>query len=73
MRIEVVVKPKAKKTVIEQTGDASFLVSVTEPPHDNEANFAVMDVLSTHFAIPLSRIRLIGGKTSRHKFFDIQL
>lgn len=46
-------------------------VKVTAPPEKGEANEAVIDLLSTFFKIPKSKIVLLRGHKSRNKIFII--
>ncbi len=71
MRIEVFVKTGMKEASIEKMSDGTYRVCVKERPQENNANFAVMNVLARHFNVALSRIRLIAGRTASHKFFEI--
>lgn len=71
MKIFITVKPNAKTEKVEKTGEASFKISVKEPPKENKANFAVMEALAKYFKIPLSKIRLISGRSSKNKVIEI--
>lgn len=71
MRISVRVTPGAKHERVQKLGETSYAVSVKERPKENEANFAVMNALAAHFGVSRSRIRLVQGRTSRDKVFDI--
>jgi uncharacterized protein YggU (UPF0235/DUF167 family) len=45
---------------------------VTAPPHDGEANAAVIDALAAHYGVPRSRVRIITGHHGRRKQVEIQ-
>ncbi|MBI2623403.1 MAG: DUF167 domain-containing protein [Candidatus Liptonbacteria bacterium] len=71
MKIFVRAKPNAKAASVEKLDDAHYVIAVTEPPKENKANFAIMEALARHFGVSLSRIRLISGRTSKEKTFEI--
>lgn len=73
VRIVVKVKTRAKTASIEKIGERDFLVTVKEPPVEGRANSAVYRVLSDHFKVPLSQIKLVSGAGYREKIFDILL
>ena len=70
--IEVLVKPSSKKgPLIQPALDGSFLVYVREPAIDGKANTAVTELLAKHFDVTKSKIQMVSGRTSKHKFFKI--
>ncbi len=71
MRITVRVKPNAKKDEIKKIDTDYYEVRVTAIPEKGKANKKVVQVLSKHFKIPKSKIRLIRGETSREKVFEL--
>ena len=44
---------------------------VTAPPEDGKANMLLTELLSQHFNIAKSRIRIVSGYKSRYKSFEI--
>ena len=71
MRIKVKVKPNAKKDEIKKVDTDYYEVRVTVVPEKGKANKRVIEMLSKHFKVPKSKIRLIRGETSREKVFEI--
>ena len=78
MRISVYAKLKAKEEKVEKvilqklTGEEiQYRVSVRELPVDGKANEAIIRVLSEHFKIPKSQVRIVAGPTSREKIVEI--
>jgi uncharacterized protein len=71
MKIHVIVKAKARVQKVEKIDENTLAVSVREQPIDGKANSAVVHALSEHYSIPKSRIRLVSGTTSKHKYFSI--
>ncbi len=72
MIIKVKVKPNAKKNEIKQIEENFYEVRVTVVPEKGKANKKVVELLSKHFDVPKSRIKLVRGETSREKLFEIQ-
>lgn len=71
MKIFVKVKPGAKENKIKKVDAVRFEISVKEPPKENKANFAALELLSDYFKVPFSKIRIISGATSRNKVIDL--
>lgn len=71
MRIEVRVKPRARRTEVSQLGPNRYQVAVSAAPHDGEANEAVVDALSEHFGVARSRVRIVRGHRGRTKLVEI--
>jgi uncharacterized protein YggU (UPF0235/DUF167 family) len=77
VKIFVKAKPGAKVPRIERIDDglfsekneARFVVAVQEPALDGRANRAIQKALAAYFKIPASRVRIVGGHTSRNKVF----
>lgn len=75
MTITVKTKPSAKEEKIEKIDQNSnaYKVWVKEKPEDGKANEAVIRVLSKHFKVPSSHIKLLVGKRSGQKVFELQI
>ena len=71
MKVVCFVKPRAKQTKIEKTGENQFSIWVNEPPIDNKANKAVIEILSEYFNVSKSDILLLRGERSKIKVFNI--
>lgn len=71
MKIEVTVKASEKKDEVEKISDLQYRVFTKEPAKENKANIAVMFALARYFSTSLSNIRLIAGRTSKTKIFEI--
>lgn len=72
----VKVTPKAAKSRIGNLVDGinnkkMLKVYVTAPPTDNLANAAVIEVLSSYFHKPKSKVLIISGLTAREKRIQI--
>ncbi len=71
MLIRVKVFPNSKKEEIIKKSNDSFRVFVKEKPIKGLANRRVIKVLTCHFNIPQSRIRLIKGFKQKNKIFEV--
>ena len=71
MKISVKVKPNSKIEKIEEQAGI-FLIHVKEPPQEDKANQAVINLLSSYFKLPKSRISILKGKKSRQKIVEIK-
>ncbi|BCX16191.1 MAG: hypothetical protein KatS3mg098_420 [Candidatus Parcubacteria bacterium] len=72
MIIFVKAKPHSKKEIVERKGDNLFEVKVKALPQKGEANKAIAQLLANYFNIPLSKIKLVAGKTNRNKIYEIK-
>jgi len=73
MLIKVKVFPNSKREGIIKKSEDSFGIKIKEKPEKGLANRKVMNVLSSYFKIPLSKIRLIKGFKQRNKIFEIKI
>lgn len=71
MVIRVQVKPGGSKNELTKQADGSYLIRTTAKPVDGQANVAVIKLLSQHFNVPKSLIRIKNGASSRHKTVEI--
>jgi len=67
MKILIKLKPSSRKEEILKIDDDHYLVSVKSPARNNQANSALINVLTRYFNIPADRIKIIGGHKSRQK------
>ena len=70
MKINVRMKLRASRGRVEKTDDG-YVVYVSEPPTENRANKALVELLSSHLDVPKSRIRIVAGLKSRNKVIEI--
>ena len=69
--LNVFLQPNAKKN--EQVGvhDDQLKIRVTAPAIENKANKQLVKFLAKLFAVPTSRVSLLKGEHSRHKYLRI--
>ena len=71
MKIKVLAKPNSNKEGIKKIDTNHFMVAVKEPPVRGEANRAILKLLSKYFGVPLSKVRMVHGHTTRNKVIEI--
>ena len=72
MRYNVLVKPGSSRDLVEKIDDSSLVVRTHAKAHDNEANTAVVELLSDYFEVAKSRISVARGAKSRQKVVEIE-
>jgi len=73
MTITVKAKPSARENKIQEIGENEYRISVTEPPVQGRANYAIIELLADHFNVSKSDVKLVSGFRSREKTFEINL
>ena len=73
MKIFVTAKPNSREEKIEKSGDNEFVVSVKAPPVRGLANTAIIKVIADYFKIPVFKVKVVSGHTSRKKILEINL
>ena len=67
----IIVKPGSSQEKILQTGENELTIYLRAKPHDGEANTALIKLLSKHFDIPKTSIKITRGQKSRIKTVEI--
>lgn len=70
MIVAVKVKPNARQNQLRMENDA-VTVRIQAPPHDGEANDALIRYLADLLDVPKSSIRIVSGHGSRMKRLEI--
>ena len=68
-KYQVIVKPGSSQEKIIKSGD-ELIIYLRAKPHDGEANTALINVLSKHFKVPKTSMRIIRGQKSRQKTIE---
>jgi uncharacterized protein len=71
MRITVDVTPRARRPGVQRLPGGVYRVAVTAPPHEGQANDAVIAALARHFAVGRGRVRIVQGHRGRRKVIEI--
>ena len=70
--IHAKVFPQAKKEELRKITADHFEISVREKPQRNLANTRVIEILASHFKVPLSKVRIINGHRSTSKLIVVE-
>lgn len=71
MKIEVISHPNSRQEKIIELIPGKFEVWVRQPAIENKANKEIINLLSGYLNVNKSNIKLIKGKASKHKIFEI--
>lgn len=71
MKVHVKVKPNSSEQKIIGFGDFRYLVYLKSPPEDSKANIELINLMSKHLGVPVTRIKISFGKTSNEKILDV--
>ena len=66
-RLEVKVKPNARRDALTAQDDGSWLAEITVPPVDGKANAALIALVAKHFGCPKRAVTVKSGAASRRK------
>ncbi len=69
--LTVRVQPKASKRELVPLSTTEFRARLTSAPEKGRANQELLELLSDHLALPVSRLRIIRGEKSRVKLVEI--
>ncbi len=70
--IHVKVKTGARKESFVEKSEDHFEVSVREKPERNMANTRVLELVATHFQVPVSSVRIINGHKHPSKLLVVE-
>jgi uncharacterized protein (TIGR00251 family) len=71
MEINVKVVTNAKEDSIKQDNQNSFTIHLNEKPILGKANKKLIEIISKHFNVSKSSVKIIRGIKSRHKIIKI--
>lgn len=66
----VTVKPGSSQEKIVETAPDELTIYLRAKPHDGEANEALIKLLSKHFKVPKTTIKITRGTKSRTKTIE---
>ena len=72
VRFSVRVQPRASRDELAGIHGDAIKIRLSAPPVDGAANDALVNFLSTVFAVPKRAIRILAGETSRSKVVEIE-
>ncbi len=72
MYVNISVTTRSSKNEVIKIGDNTFKVYVTVVPEKGKANEKIIELLSDHFHLAKSKIKIKAGATSKEKIIEIQ-
>lgn len=70
-KYQITVKPGSSQEKIVEVSPDELVVYLRAKPHDGEANATLIKLLSKHFGVPKTSIRVLRGAKSRIKTIEI--
>lgn len=72
MKISVHIKPNSRhREEVVKNDDDTLTVYVKAPAIEGRANAAAIQLLTKHFKVSPSKVKLVRGATSKYKIFEI--
>lgn len=72
MRYQVTVKPGSSQEKIVEKSSDDLIVYLRAKAHDGEANDALIKLLSKHFKVGKTTIKILRGAKSRQKLIEFR-
>ena len=72
MKISIKVSPRSSRNEIKKLPDGTYKIFLTAAPVDGKANDAAIKILSDHFSVSKSKIKILRGATGRNKIVEVQ-
>ena len=73
MQLKVKVIPKSSMNLVMAEPDGSLKVKLTSPPEKGKANSQLIGVLSRHYNIKKSKVKILKGATSKDKLVEVNI
>ncbi len=70
-KIQVVVKPGARLSELEERGDGTWLAHVKSPPVDGKANEELIMLVARRFGLRKAQVRVRRGASGRTKLIEL--
>ena len=71
MQIKVRVTANARKVAVSRLGESEFEVKVDAIASEGKANKRLIEILSQHFGVSKSGVRILKGQKSREKIIEV--
>ena len=67
----ITVKPGTSQEKVAETAPGELTIYLRAKPHDGEANAALIKLLSKHYRVGKTSIKIVSGAKSRKKIIEI--
>jgi len=71
VRINVRVSPGSPRTAVVGSYRDGWKLRVAAPPESGKANDAVLRLLAKVLSLPVQRVEIVAGRTSRNKIVEV--
>ena len=71
MRLQIKAHPKSRKEAVKEKGENFYEVWVREAPQHGKANEAIREALAQHLGVSKSKVSIISGLASKHKWAEV--
>ena len=72
MKIFVSVKTNAKEDAVQSVNGSHYSVRIKASPVQGKANEALLRLMADFLDIPVSRLRIVSGFSSKQKILEVQ-
>ncbi len=72
LTIPVKVKPRARRSCLDQLPDGSWVAHLKSPPVDGKANKELIALVAEHFQCPKASIHIQSGAAGRTKLIRLE-
>ena len=72
-RLQIRVKPGARRSSFAQQSDGTWLAELTSPPVDGKANAELIALIARHFGCHKAAVELVSGAAGRFKRVKVAL
>ncbi len=71
-KINLTIKPgSSQEKIVKNPDDSNLIIYLRAKPHDGEANAALIKLLSKHYHVGKTSIKIVSGGKSRSKVVEI--
>lgn len=71
MKLQIIIKTKAREEKVVKLTNSVYEVSVTAPPIKGKANEAVIATLANHFHVHKNQVEVVSGFTGVNKVVEV--
>ena len=71
-RLELRVRPRARREGLKRRADGGMQIDVVAPPEDGKANAAVCGLIARTLGVARGRVTVVLGQTARAKVVEVE-
>ena len=71
MKINIIVKPRARKREVVENVSGEYVVSGISASREGKANSEAIETVAKYFNVAKSNVRIVSGKKSKKKILEI--